>query len=234
MGDLYGSNDDSRFLQYLDANNLYGWAMAQKLPTHGFTWIKDVEEFTAENISKLADKCYILEVDASYPKELHNEHNELPFLPERTKIEGVEKLLPNLNNKKNYVVHIRTLDQALKHGPILDKAHKVIHFEQSEWLKSYIMLNTELRTAAKNEFEKDFFKLMNNSVFGKTMENIRNHRDTRLVTIEKNYKKYVMQPNFKDGVKFSEHLLGMKMGKTEIKMKNQYTLNKRYWILVKL
>ena len=80
------------------------------------------------------------------------------------------------------------MDQALKHGLILDEVHKVIHFEESEWRKPYIMLNTEFRTAAKNEFEKDFFKLMNNSVFGKTMENIRNHRDTRLVTNEKNTK----------------------------------------------
>ena len=126
--------------------------------------------------------------------------------------------MPNLNDKKKYVVHIKTLDQALKNGLILKRVHRVIQFEQSTWLKVYIMFNTLLRMAAKNEFEKDFFKLMNNAVFGKTMENIRNHRDMKLATIEQKYKKYVMKPNFKDSVRFSEHLIGVEMGKTEITM----------------
>ena len=115
-------------------------------------------------------------------------------------------------------MHIRTLNQALKHGLVLKKVHRAIKFEQSAWLEPYIMKNTRLRTAAKNEFEKDFFKLMNNSVFGKTMENIRNHRDMKLVTNEQKYKKYVMKPNFKDSVRFSESLIGVEMGKTEITM----------------
>ena len=217
----YNSDEASKFLQYLDANNLYGWAMVQKLPTHGFRWINKVEELTPEKIAKLVKKDrkgYILEVDVDYPKELHESHNELPFLPERMKIGKVEKLIPNLNKKKKYVVHIRTLDQALKHGLVLKKVHRAIKFEQSAWLELYIMKNTRLRMAAKNEFEKDFFKLMNNSVFGKTMENIRNHRDMKLVTNEQKYKKYVMKPNFKDSVRFSEQLIGVEMGKTEITM----------------
>ena len=115
-------------------------------------------------------------------------------------------------------MHIKTLDQALKHGLVLKKVHRVIQFEQSAWLEPYIMKNTDLRKAAKNEFEKDFFKLMNNSVFGKTMENIRNHRNMKLVTNEQKYKKYVMKPNFKDSVRFSEHLIGVELGKTEITM----------------
>ena len=217
----YDSEQLSIFLQYLDANNLYGWGMIQKLPTHGFKWVKKVEEFTPEKIAKLVKKDkkgYILEVDVDYPKELHKSHNELPFLAERMKIRKVEKLVPNLNNKKKYVCHIRTLDQALKHGLVLKKVHRVIKFEQSAWLKPYIMKNTKLRKAAKNEFEKDFFKLMNNSVFGKTMENIRNHRDMKLATNEEKYKKYVMKPNFKDSVRFSEHLMGVELGKIEIIM----------------
>ena len=217
----YDSEEVSTFLQYLDANNLYGWAMVQKLPTHGFRWVKNVEEFTPEKIAKLVKKDrkgYILEVDVDYPKELHKSHNELPFLAERMKIGKVEKLVPNLGKKKKYVVHIRALDQALKHGLVLKKVYRVIKFEQSAWLEPYIMKNTRLRTAAKNEFEKDFFKLMNNSVFGKTMENIRNHRDMKLVTNEQKYKKYVMKPNFKDSVRFSEQLIGVEMGKTELTM----------------
>ena len=103
------------------------------------------------------------------------------------KIGRVEKLVPNLRDKKRYSVQIKTLNQALKHGLKLKKVHRVIEFQQSKWMKAYIMLNTRLRIAAKNEFEKDIFKLMNNSVFGKTMENIRNHKDMKLVTSEIKY-----------------------------------------------
>ena len=153
-----------------------------------------------------------------HPKEQHENHNELPLLAKRMKIGREEKLVPNLKNKKGYMVHIRALDQALKHGLKLKKVRRVIEFRQSKWMKPYIMLNTRLRTAAKNEFEKDFFKLMNNSVFGKTMENIRNHKDMKLVTSDKKYLKYVMKPNLKDGFPFSKHLFAVEMGKTEIKM----------------
>ena len=132
------------------------------------------------------------------------------------KIGKVEKLVPNFDKKKKYVVHIKTLDQALKHGLVLKKVHRAIKFEQSAWYEPYIMFNTELRTASKNEFEKDFFKLMNNSVFKKNMENIRNHRFMKLVTNEQKYKKYVMKPNFKDSVWFSDNLVGVELGKTEI------------------
>ena len=149
-----------------------------------------------------------------YPKELHENHNEV----ERMKIGRVEKLVPSLRDKKRYSVQIKTLDQALKHGLKLKKVHRVIEFQQSRWMKAYIMLNTRLRKDAKNEFEKDFFKLMNNSVFGKTMENIRNHKDMKLVTSDKKYLKYVMKPNFKDGHPFSKHLFAVEMGKTEITM----------------
>ena len=194
--------------------------MVQNLPTHRFLW-KKVEDFTPEKIDMLVknDKgAYLLEVDVEYPKELHENHNELPFLTERMKIGRVENLLPNLKDKKGYLVHIKALDQALKHGLKLRKVHRVIEFQQSRWMKAYIMLNTRLRKDAKNEFEKDFFKLMNNSVFGKTMENIRNHKDMKLVTSDKKYLKYVMKPNFKDGHPFSKHLFAVEMGKTEITM----------------
>ena len=156
-----------------------------------------------------------------YPKELdenHENHNELAFLTERMKIGSVEKLVPNLKNKKGYVVQIKALDQALKHGLKLEKVHRLIEFQQSRWMKAYIMLNTRLRKDAKNEFEKDFFKLMKNSVFGKTMENIRNHKDMKLVTSDKTYLKYVMKPNFKDGHPSSKQLFVVEMEKTEIKM----------------
>ena len=137
---------------------------------------------------------------------------------EGMKIRREEKLVPNLKIEKGYVVHIKALDQALKHGLKLKKVHRVIEFRQSKWMKAYIMLNTRLRKDSNNEFEKDFFKLMNNSVFGKTMENIRNHKDMKLVTSDKKYLKYVMKPNFKGGHPFSKHLFAVEMGKTEITM----------------
>ena len=174
MGDLFNLIEEISYLLYLDANNQYGWGMSQPLPTQvGFKWEKEVERFTTKKIAKLVKngrKGYLLEVDVEYPEELHEMHNNLPFMPEKMKINKVEKLVPNLYNKEEYVVHIRALDQALKHGLVLKKVHRVISFQQSAWLKVYIDKNTELRkkaTKAKNDFEKDFFKLMNNSVFGK-------------------------------------------------------------------
>ena len=183
MGDRFDSKSESSYLQYLDANNLYGWAMSQPLPTGGFKWV-DVSHNEISELATRTDKGYVLEVNVSYPKELHNQHNDLPFMCERMEINGVEKLVPNLRDKKNYVIHIQGLNQALQHGLRLDGIHQAIEFDQSLWLKTYIDFNTQLRMAATNDFEKDFFKLMNNLVFGKTMENIRKHRNIKLVTTE--------------------------------------------------
>ena len=172
--DEYDSSNPTRYLQYLDADNLYGWAMSQPLPTGGFHWMKCdgnpnkiVDKFAAKK-----DYGYLLEVDISYPKKLHNLHNDLPFMCTKMKINEVEKLIPNLYYKRKYIVHIRALKQALDHGLVLERIHRCIEFIQSPWMKEYINFNTRLRTAAKNDFKKDFYKLMNNSVFGKTMENI--------------------------------------------------------------
>ena len=169
-------------------------------------------------MGKKDKRGYLLGIDVEYPKELDEDHNELPFLVEGMKIRMEEKLVPNLKIEKGYVVHIKALDQALKHGLKLKKVHRVIEFRQSKWMKAYIMLNTRLRKDSNNEFEKDFFKLMNNSVFGKTMENIRNHNNMKLVTSDNKYLKHVMKPNFKGGHPFSKHLFAVEMGKTEITM----------------
>ena len=142
--------------------------MNQLLPTGGFKWVNDLSRFTPEEIRRLAkhgSKGYLLEVDVKYHNELHDLHNDIPFMCEKLKINKVERLVPNLYDKKKHVIHIRALDQALKHGLVLEKVHRVIEFNQSAWLKPYIDFNTELRKKAKNEFEKDFFKLENNSVF---------------------------------------------------------------------
>ena len=171
----YNNNEESSYIQYLDGNNLYGWAMSKKLPGNGFKWIdnNEINEDFIKNYDENNDKGYIFEVDVKYPKRLHELHSDLPFLSERMEINKCKKLVCNLDNKKKYVAHISTLKQGLNHGLKLKKIHRVIEFNQEAWLKTYIDMNIELRKLAKNDFEKDLFKLMNNSVFGKTMENIR-------------------------------------------------------------
>ena len=178
VGSEYDSSKPTRYLQYLDANNLYGWAMSQPLPTRGFQWA-DVHPDEIGELVNRGDKGYLLEVDVAYPRELHDYHNDLPFMCQRMTINGVEKLVPNLYYKKRYIIHIRALDQALQHGLVLERIHRAIEFNQSAWMKEYIDFNTKLRTEAKNDFEKDFYELMNNTVFGKTMENIRKHRNIK-------------------------------------------------------
>ena len=184
----YDKNKESSYIQYLDAKNLYGWAMSQNLSVDGLIWRKKMSKFNEEFIKSYgedSDKGYILEVDVKYPKNLNYLHSDLPFLPGRKKINKCRKLLCNLYDKTNYVVQIRSLKQAIDHGLIFQKVHRVIQFNQEAWLREYIDMNIELRKQAKNHFEKDFFKLMNNSVFGKTMENVRKHRDIKLVTTDK-------------------------------------------------
>ena len=136
----------------------------------------------------------------------------------RMKIGGVDKLVADLYCKKRYVIHIRALQQALDHGLVLERIHRTIDFKQSPWIKEYIAFNTKLRTAAKDNFEKDFYKLMNNTVFGKTMENIRKHRNIKLVNNETDYLRCIMKPNFKSGVLHGSNLIGCKIGKTILKM----------------
>ena len=146
--------------------------------------LKFNEDFI-KNYDEDSDKGHILEVDIDYPKELHNLHSDFPSLAERMKVNKCNKLICNLYDKNNYVVHIRALKQALNYGLILKKVRTVIEFNQEAQLKNYINRNTKSRTKAKNDFEKDFFKLMNNSVFGKTMENVRKHRGVKLATTDK-------------------------------------------------
>ena len=217
----YDENEESSFLEYLDANNLYGWAISEPLPFNGFGWMEDlprIDEDFIKNYGEDSDIGYILDVDVEYPKNLHNLHSDLPFLPERMKVSKCNKLICNLYDKKSYVVHIRSLKQALNHGLILKKVHRVIQFNQKAWLRTYIDMNTELRKQAKTDFEKDLFKLMNNAVFGKTVENLRKHRDIKLVTTDKRRNQLVSEPNYHTTKWFSENLLAIEIKKTKAKM----------------
>ena len=144
---------DCKFISYLDVNNRYGWAISKQLPTSGFEWMTDDELDDWKHLS-----CF-LEVDLEYPKDLHDLHNDYPLASERVRIGYVEKLIPNLKNKTNYVVHYENLYESL--GVKITKIHKGIKFEESAWLEEYNNLNTKLRIEAKqsgNNFEVDFFQ----------------------------------------------------------------------------
>ena len=217
----YNKNEESSYIQYLDANNLYGWAMSQKLPANDFKWINNVSKINEKfikNYDEDSDKGYIFEVDINYPKRLHDLHSDLPFLPERMKIDKCKKLVCNLHDKKRYVLHTRSLKQALDYGLKLEKIHRVIEFNQKSWLKPYIDMNTELIKIARNYFEKDFFKLMNNAVFGKTMQNVRKHRNINLVTTDKKRSKLVSEPNYHTMNYISEDLSIIEMKRAKVKM----------------
>jgi hypothetical protein len=209
----YDPKKESKYLPYLDANNLYGWAMSQPLPIKDFEWMDDNE------LEKWTEHSCILEVDLEYPDELHDLHNEYPLAPERITVNRTEKLIPNLNNKEKYVLHHTNLKQYLNLGLKLTKIHRGVKFLERDWMKEYIQLNTDLRTKGTTDFEKDFFKLMNNSVFGKTMENVRNRVDIRIVNDEKKWNKLSKKHNFKSVTIFSENLVAVHMRRTSVRLK---------------
>ena len=168
----YNKNIESSYIEYLDANNLYGRAMSQKLPVNDFKWVKQEElsnfnEDFIKNYDENGNIGYFFEVGIDYPKELFNLHKDLPFPPESKKIDKVEKLISDIQDKKKYVIHIRALKQALINGLKFKNLHRITQFKQKAWLKIYIDMNTEFRKNAKNEFAKKFFKVMNNSVLEK-------------------------------------------------------------------
>lgn len=224
----------SKYIMYLDANNLYGWAMSQSLPTHGFQWVDPSTDVLT--IPDDSDEGYILEVNLSYPSDLHNLHNEYPLAPEKFIVAPdmlseynqnlakslqfkplpTSKLIPNLHDKKNYVLHYRNLKQYIAKGMKIEKVHRVLKFSQSPWLKSYIDFNTEQRKIAKSPFEKDLFKLLNNAVFGKTMENLRNRCVIDLITEEKRAKKLVASPSFRSFKIIAENLVSVERTKTSL------------------
>ena len=237
----YNPEVESSYLIYLDANNLYGWAMSQSLPVGDFKWIpsedfEDPEDFILENYTNDTRKGVILEVDLEYPEELHDLHNDYPLAPEKILITDdmlskyckdlkdsenissgrVHKLVPNLRNKEKYVLHYRNLQLYLSLGMKLTKIHRVLEFTQRPWMKRYIDFNTEKRKMAKNSFEKDFFKLMNNSVFGKTMENLRKRSNIKLETDPDHLLKLTRQPTYVSSKIFDENLVGVQMKKVRL------------------
>ena len=242
----YDNKTPSKYIMYLDANNLYGWAMSQYLPNGGFRWMteKQINNINLSKYSENSKKGLILEVDLAYPKELHDLHNDYPLAPEKVKVTEnmlseyckniakkykistglVHKLIPTLSNKEKYVLHYRNLQLYTDLGLKITKVHRVLEFNQSPWLKEYIDFNTQKRTNAKNAFEKDFFELMNNSVFGKTMENIRKRVDVRLVTDENKLLKMAAKPTYVSSKIFNENLVAVH------KIKETLTLNRPAYV----
>lgn len=219
-------NKPTEYLMYLDANNLYGWAMSQYLPKNNFEWVED-EEFDAlslqEIIENLADDSpvgYIYEVDLDYPEILHDLHNDLPFCAENKLVGGSKytKLITDFSPKCFYPIHYRNLKHCLSHGLVLKKVHRILSFEQEPWLKKYIDINTEHRKKAKSTFEKNFFKLLNNAVYGKTMENVDKRKDVKITKLWETTNRnrlgagaLIAKPNFHSITTFSEDMVAIQL-----------------------
>jgi hypothetical protein len=217
----YDAEKQTSHIAYLDSNNLYSHSQSETLPVGEFEWVEDVESIgDIRNLDDNSEYGYILELDVEYPKHLHELHKCFIFLAEKQVPPGstYPKLLTTLNNKIKYVVHYRAIKQALMNELILKKIHRAIKFKQSKWLAPYIKLNTELRKAALSAFKKDFYKLMNISVFGKTMECIRNRINMKLVVNEKSLQKYVNKTSFLDRTILSENVVAVHLAKEKILM----------------
>ena len=233
----YNPDADHQQLIYLDSNNLYGKAMSQSLPVSHFRWLSR-EEISSLHVPSLDDASqmgYALEVDLIIPDELHDKLNDLPPAPQNITI-GPEmlspyqqefppesqkpsrKLAPNLLPKTRYITHYRNLKFYLKLGCVLEKIHRVIEFTQHAWLAKYIDFNTKMRAAGSGDFSKDFFKLMNNAVFGKTQENLRNRISVEVITDEKRAKKRACKPTMKRSYAIHENLVIMEHYKTNLEL----------------
>ena len=235
----YDPEKSNSHILYLDANNLYGWAMSQPLPTGGFQWVEDCDRLadSVKNLPADGAEGYILEVDLEYPQGLHDEHNSYPLAPERMVVQKewmsdyqqdllgvgvapteVEKLVPNLRDKERYVLHYRNLQLYLSLGMRVKKVHRALRFEQSPWMELYIRMNTELRKVATSDFEKDLYKLMNNAVFGKTMENLRRRVNVKLVRAheEDKLRRLIASPSFARANIFDNDLAAVQMHKSRL------------------
>jgi len=216
----FNPEEPSNYIMYWDANNLYGWAMSQFLPYKDLRYSNETLEEILETDDR-ADEGYIVECDLSFPEELHDKFKEYPPCPENIipkiewfsktqlkigedlkhikdgKYHGSNKLVPHLFKHEKYVIHYRNLKFIHQLGVKIDMIHKVLKFKQLDWLEPYIKFNNDMRKKAKNDFEKDFFKLMNNSVFGKTMENVKNRMELHLTIEDNNAEKWFSKINFK-------------------------------------
>ena len=238
LPETYDASKFSKYLLYLDVSNLYGTAMVQPLPEKDFKFLstEEIEKFDYNSVPDEFPIGYILEADLEYDNSLHDYCNNYSLAPENVtitkdnlssytldlaeklnvKVKSCQKLVCNLKPKTKYVVHYRNLKLYSRLGMRVIKIHRVLSFTQSYWLKPYIDFNTEMRKKASSNFEKNFFKLMNNSVFDKTMENVRKHLDVKLVSNAWWFKKLSSKPNFKSFKIFTEDLTAVHLSKKQI------------------
>ncbi|GFR18932.1 uncharacterized protein TNCT_24541 [Trichonephila clavata] len=193
--EIFDPKREESYIIAVDANNLYGYTMAQSLPISNFKFLSEseIKNFNVLDLSTKDDIGYFLEVDLSYPSTLHDSH-DFPLEPDHTEItldmfspyqkkliknHGLKlskqnrKLTPCFYTKYNYVVHYLNLKFYLEKGLVLQKIHNVLRFRQEPWLKPYVSFNNNKRQSTKHAFEKDLFKLMNNAWFGKSLQNPR-------------------------------------------------------------
>ena len=244
MGEDYDKSKESSYINYLDANNLYGLAMCQKLPYKDIKF--EDKPLTEEEIINYTDGSlgFIVDVDLEYPDEIHEKHKDYPLAPQIMNVtadmlsetqkeiyksynhnkeptdEKTNKLILNVYDKQRYVCHVKILQYYLKQGLNIKRVWRTISFKQKAWLKPWIDFNTNKRKQATSDFEKDMYKLMNNAVYGKTMENVREHIDFELVNTPQRYQKCVNSPTFKHRHIINEHLVGVE------KLKHTVLLNK--------
>ena len=221
----FNENEETKYIMYWDVNNLYGFAMEKPLPKGGFRWLNECEmkDLNLDQLTEDSPKGYLYEVDLEYPEEIHDVHKDLPFCPEHSTPprSKQKKLMTTLFDKKNYVIHYMYLKQALENGLILKKIHAILEFDQEPWLKKYVDLNSQLRQRATNEFEKNFYKLMNNAVYGKTMENVKKRLDVKLISKwDGRYgaEALISKPNFHACTIFNENLIAIEMEKLKVCM----------------
>ena len=212
----YSKASKNVIILYLGMNNLYECAMRQYLPINNFKWVKNLDKIEQKlmRIKNNSSTGYILEVDLRHPQELHDIQNNYPLAPEKINIPKewlsdyclkianihnittgtAKKLVSNLMNKNNYMIHYRNLQQCLKLGVKLKKIHRIFKFKQNYWMKAYIDFNIGKRKESTNEFDKNFFKLMNDAAYGKTMENMRKRVKIRVLKNAEDFIKYTSRP----------------------------------------
>ncbi len=233
---LHDPSKPTTYINYVDANNLNGWAMSQTLPHHSFKWLIEAQWQQIDWTTLTADRAtgYFVECDLDYPPELHQLHNDYPLAPERLEITAEmlstpqvhirrkysmnrattsTKLVPNLLNKRKYTCHYLNLQFYLAKGLKLIKIHRGLEFQQSNWLAGYILHNQALRQQAWNEFLKTYYKLQNNSIFGKTCENQKKRSDIHLVTSDAKRKRLTEKPHCKGFRIFDDNLAAIELQK---------------------
>ena len=238
-----GKPDLIQHLAYIDENNLYGNALSKPLPHSEFCWVEDLSAFTRDFILGLDEEGewgYTLEVDLGYPQDLHHDTADFPLAPESGEINSdmfstfmkdfyqtlkpnseygsSRKLLLTQYDRKHYIVHFAVLKFYLAMGLTLDKIHRVIKYRQKAWLKAYIDFNSQQRAQSNNDFDKAFYKLKNNALFGKTMEDVRKRINYKLVTDNDKFEKMVSSPFFNDRDIITKDITGVHMLKPKVEL----------------